>query len=131
MVVLPLSIARVSNLLQTSVATQNINSTQAQLTTIEQELATGKQVNQASDNPSSAAVIQQLQKTLDYSAQYSTNITQGTNQLNEVDSTLGDVTTLLTQAQSIASANATDASSTRPCMDRTIPRLLWACAKDG
>jgi flagellar hook-associated protein 3 FlgL len=106
MIILPLQIARVSDLLTASVATQNIDSTQAQLVTLEQELSTGKQVNQPSDNPSSAAIIQQLQKTLDYSAQYSTNITQGTNQLSEVDSTLGSITTLLTQAQSIASANA-------------------------
>jgi flagellar hook-associated protein 3 len=106
MVILPLQIARVSDLTQTSVATQDINGTQAQLLTLEQELSTGKQVNEPSDNPSSAAIIQQLQKTLDYSAQYTTNITQGTNQLNEVDTSLGSISTLLTQAQSVASANA-------------------------
>jgi len=105
MVILPLQTARVSVLLQQSVATENIDNTQSQLLNIEQELTTGKQVNQPSDNPSSAAIIQQLQKTLDYSAQYSTNITLGSNQLKQVDSTLGNITTLLTQAQSIASAN--------------------------
>jgi len=111
MTILPLDIARVSNLLQTSVATQNIDSTQSQLVNIEEELSTGKKVNQPSDNPSSAAIIQQIQKTLDYSTQYSSNIAQGTNQLNQVDSTLGNITTLLTQAQSIASANASSTVS--------------------
>ena len=111
MSILPLSIARVSNLLQTSVATQNIDGTQAQLVQIEQELATGKAVNQVSDNPSSAVVIQQIQKTLDYSTQYSSNITQATSQLNEAESQLGNVTTLLTQAQSIASANVASTTS--------------------
>jgi flagellar hook-associated protein 3 FlgL len=111
MVILPLQLARVSNLTQASVATQNIDSTQGQLTQIEEELSTGKAVNQVSDNPSSAAIIQQLQKTLDYSTQYSTNITQGTSQLNEVESTLGNITTLMTQAQSVASANVSDTVS--------------------
>jgi flagellar hook-associated protein 3 FlgL len=111
MTILPLDTARVSQLLSTSINTQNINSVQSQMLTVQQELSTGKQVNQPSDNPSSAAIIQQLQKTLDYSTQYSSNITQGTNQLNEVDSTLGNLTTLLTQAQSIASANVSNTVS--------------------
>jgi flagellar hook-associated protein 3 len=111
MSVLPLSIARVSNLLQTSVATQNIDGTQAQLLQVEQELSTGKAVNQVSDNPSAAVVIQQLQKTLNYSSQYSSNITQATSNLNETESQLGNITTLLTQAQSIASANVASTTS--------------------
>ena len=111
MVTLPLQLARVSNLLQSSVATQTIDSTQQSLLTLEQQLSTGKAVNQVSDNPSAAAVIEQLQKTLDYRTQYSTNISAGTDQLNEVDSTLGDVTTLLTQVQSVASANVSNTVS--------------------
>lgn len=97
--------------MQASIATQNIDSTQAQLTHLEQELSTGKAVNVASDNPSAAAMIQQLQKTLSYSTQYSTNITQATSTLNQTESTLGNITTLLTQAQSIASANVSDTTS--------------------
>lgn len=109
--ILPLSIARVSNLLQTSVATQNIESTQTQMLQVEQELSTGKAVNQPSDNPSAAVVIQQLQKTLDYSTQYSGNITQAQNGLNDTEAQLTNVTTLLTQAQSIASANVASTTS--------------------
>lgn len=109
--IVPLTSDRVSNLTQTLVATQNIDSTQSQLLQVEQELSTGKAVNVPSDNPSAAAMIQQLQKTLDYSTQYSTNISQATSTLNETDSTLGSITTLLTQAQSIASANVSDTVS--------------------
>jgi flagellin-like hook-associated protein FlgL len=112
MSVLPLSIARVSNLLQTNTATQNIDSTQAQLLQVEQELSTGKKVSVFSDDPSSAVVIQTLQKTMDYATQYSANVTAAQSQLNETESQLGNVTTLLTQAQSIASANV--ASTTSP-----------------
>jgi flagellin-like hook-associated protein FlgL len=111
MSILPLSLSRVTDLLQSSVATQNINSVQAQLVKVEEELSTGKAVNAPSDNPASAAIIQQLQSTLSYSTQYATNISQATSQLNETDSTLGNITTLLTQAQSIASANVSDTVS--------------------
>ena len=106
-----LQTVRISNLFQGSLATQTINDTQQQLVEVEQELSTGKAVSQPSDNPSSAAVIEQLQKTIDYRAQYSTNITQGSSQLSEVDSTLGSLTALLTQAQSIASQNASSTVS--------------------
>ena len=108
---LPIGLSRVSQLMQGSIATQNIDSTQAQLTQLEQELSTGKAVNVASDNPSAAAMIQQLQKTLDYSTQYSTNISQATSTLSQTESSLGNITTLLTQAQSIASANVSDTTS--------------------
>ena len=111
MMVLPLSTTRVSNLTQGSVATVNIDNMQAQLTQIEQELSTGKAVNVASDNPSAAAMIQQLQKTLDYNTQYATNINQAGSGLKQTDATLGNITTLLTQAQSIASANVSNTVS--------------------
>jgi flagellin-like hook-associated protein FlgL len=48
-------IIRVSNLLQTAASTQAIDQTQQQLLQIQNELSTGKQVNQPSDNPSAAA----------------------------------------------------------------------------
>jgi flagellar hook-associated protein 3 FlgL len=101
----PIQLARVSALQMSYVANESINSTQSQILQIEQELSTGKAVNQPSDNPSAAAIIQQLQKTLDDQSGFTNNVNQAQSQLGEVDSTLGDLTNLLTQAQSIASAN--------------------------
>ncbi len=111
MVILPLQTARVSNALSATLATQQVTQTQNQLLVVEQELATGKQVNRPSDNPAAAAVIQQLQQTLDDHTQYATNISRGTDQLNQVDSTLTSVTGLLTQAQSVAQANVSTTTS--------------------
>jgi flagellar hook-associated protein 3 FlgL len=101
----PIQLARVSNLQFGYTATQTINQTQQQLLQVQTQLSTGKRVNQPSDDPSSAAVIQQLQKTLDDQKGYTNNVNQAQSQLGEVDSTLGDLTSLLQQAQSIASAN--------------------------
>src|SRR5436309_1817764 len=105
MAILPLQLARVSNLLRTSVATQNIASTQQQLLEVQNELSTGKKINTPSDDPGQAAIVQQLQKTLESRKAYSDNLKQAGDQLGEVDSTLGDLTDLLKQAQTIASAN--------------------------
>ena len=88
MAILPLSLARVSQTLQTDVATGNINSTEQQLLEVQNELSTGKRVNVPSDDPGASAIIQQLQKTLEQRQSFSSNIQQGNDQLGEADSTL-------------------------------------------
>jgi flagellin-like hook-associated protein FlgL len=106
-----LSSARISDLYRDTVASSNLDSVQVQLANMEQELSTGKAVTAPSDNPTAAASIEQLQKTITYQTQYTTNLTQGTAQLNEVDSSLGGLSTLLNQAQSIASQNVSNLTS--------------------
>lgn len=108
MAVLPLNLARVSNNLRSSIALSQIELTQAQLTNVQNELTTGKIVNTPSDNPGSAAMIQEIDKTLEKRDAYSANLDSAKTNLAEVDSTLGDVSDLLTQAQTIASANVGD-----------------------
>jgi len=113
---IPIQFSRVTDLLQTQVTSQTINETQQQLLTLENELSTGKQVNQPSDNPAAAAAILQLQQTLAARTGWSNNVTAATSQLGEADSTLNSLTQLLQQAQTIASQ---DASSTTPASQRT------------
>src|SRR5205814_6313054 len=105
MAILPLQLARVSNLLRTSVATQSIASTQQQLLEVQNQLSTGKRLNAPSDDPGSAAIAEQLRKTLEQRQAFSDNLKAAGSQLGEVDSTLGDLGDLLKQAQTIASAN--------------------------
>jgi flagellar hook-associated protein 3 FlgL len=106
----------VSNLLQGSLADQSISSIQSQLLTVENQLTTGKQVNQPSDNPAAAAMILQLQKTLDQRTSYASNLSNQQTQLGNVDSTLQSVSNLLLQAQNIASS---DVGSTTSQQQRT------------
>jgi flagellar hook-associated protein 3 FlgL len=105
MAILPLQIARVSNAMRLNTASSSLTRTQAQLLRVQNELTTGKRLNTPSDAPGDAAVAQQLRKTLEQRKAYLGNMTQATTQLSAVDSTLGDVNKLLTQAQQIASAN--------------------------
>src|SRR5215470_2462461 len=105
MAILPLQLARVSNLLRTDVTQSTIAKTQQQLLEVQNELSTGKKLNAPSDNPGDAAIAQQLRKLLEQRQAYSDNLKSAGNQLSEVDSTLGDLSDLLNQAQTIASAN--------------------------
>jgi flagellar hook-associated protein 3 len=106
MSLLPLNLARVSNLMRTDMVSQQVTRTQAQLLQVQDQLSTGKRIGRPSDDPADAAVAMQLQKTLEQRQAFSDNIDAARSQLSEVDSTLGDLTDLLQQAQQIASANA-------------------------
>jgi flagellar hook-associated protein 3 FlgL len=99
----PLQPAGVSTLQVSDAALQSINSAQTQLLQVENQISTGKQLNVPSDNPGASAVVVQLQQTLNVQQTYSNNITQATSQLGETDNTLGTLTGLLQQAQSLAS----------------------------
>jgi flagellar hook-associated protein 3 FlgL len=105
MAILPLPIARVSNLLQTSVASNSISRVQSQLLEVQNQLSTGKRLNTPSDDTGAAAIAQQIRKTLEQRQAYATNLQSASSQLGEVDSTLGDMSDLMNQAQTIASAN--------------------------
>ncbi len=105
MAILPTSLARVSNLLRTSVVSQSISTIQEQLLQVQNELATGRKINSPSDDPGDAAVAQQLRKALEQQKSYAANLSSANNQLSTVDSASSDLNDLLLQAQSIASAN--------------------------
>jgi flagellar hook-associated protein 3 FlgL len=115
MAILPLASARVSTLQWSSVTQQQIDTTEQQLLQSENELSTGKKVNVGSDDPGAADMIMQLNQSLNQSQAYSTNLNTAQSQLSEVDSTLGSVTTLIQQAQGIAS---TDVNSTASASQR-------------
>ncbi|MDQ3439467.1 MAG: hypothetical protein M3478_03860 [Planctomycetota bacterium] len=105
MAILPTQLARVSNQLRTSVSQNTIARTQKSLLEVQNELITGKRIISPSDDPGDAAIVQQLRKTLEQRGAYLGNVKQAGSHLGEVDSTLGDLTDLLQQAQDIASAN--------------------------
>jgi flagellar hook-associated protein 3 FlgL len=103
-----------------------IDGTQTQLQTLENELSTGIAVSQPSDNPSAAAVIMQLQQTLSRTGTYSDTINSTTSQLSQSDSSLGTLTNLLQQAQEIASADV--GSTTTPAQrqaDVTVVQSIY------
>jgi flagellar hook-associated protein 3 FlgL len=115
MTILPITSNRVSLLQRSVQSSTTIDSTEAQISTLGQELATGRAVTVPSDDPSAAVVIQSLTQQLSDASTYSSNITAAQDQLNDADSTLGSLSTLLTQATSTA---ATNLNSTTTAADR-------------
>jgi len=105
MAILPLQLARVSSLLKTSVATGTIARTQQSLLGVQNQLSTGKRLSAPSDDPGAAAVAQQLRKTLEKREAYAANLRHAAGHLGAVDTTLADLSDLLRETQTIASAN--------------------------
>src|SRR5271170_8064116 len=101
MSVVPITTAGVSNLLRGQIPLESITQTQQQLLQVQNELSTGKSVNTPSDNPAAAAAIEQLNQSIEQGQAYNTNLQSAQSNLSQVDSSLGSLNTLLTQAQSI------------------------------
>ena len=68
MAIVPVQLARVSNLLRSSVSQGQITRTQRNLLDVQNQLSTGKRIIAPSDDPGDAAVTQQLQKLLEQRA---------------------------------------------------------------
>jgi flagellar hook-associated protein 3 FlgL len=105
MAIVPTNLARVSNLLRTSVAVSSMTRTQRMLLDVQNQLTTGQRLNTPSDDPGDSAVVLQLQKTLEQRSGYLDNIASAKNTLSSVDTSLDGLTGILRQAQQIASAN--------------------------
>ncbi len=123
--ILPIPSVRVSALQLATSSAATITSTEAQISQLGLELSSGQAVTKPSDDPSAAVVIQTLRQQLSDNTQYATNVTAATNQLSDADTTLGSLTTLLTQAVSTASANlsSTEDASSRSAAADTIDSI--------
>ncbi len=108
MAILPANLSRVSNVLRANTSLNQISRTQAALMRAQNELTTGRRLNAPSDDPGEASIAVQIRKTLEKREAYDNNLRRAGNALSEVDSTLGDVTNLLLEAEQIASANVGD-----------------------
>jgi flagellar hook-associated protein 3 len=126
MSVLPVGISRVSDLMRANSLTQQIDGTQAQLLQVENEMSTGKAVNTPSDNPAAAAIIMQLNQTLNRQQSYNDTINSVSAQLSQTDSSLGNLSTLLQQAETIASADVgSDVTQTQRTSDASVVQSLY------
>jgi flagellar hook-associated protein 3 FlgL len=85
----------------------------SQLTQLQEEAATGKSINQPSDNPAGTSQVLSLNAQLGRFNQYSSNISDGQSWLNTADTTLGSVVKALNQVQTdvLSGANASAQAS--------------------
>ncbi len=106
----------VSRVTQASAAIRMVADLQSglsQLTQLQEEAATGKAINQPSDNPAATSEVLSLNAQLGRFQQYSANISDGQSWLNTADTTLGSVVKALNQVQTdvLSGANASAQAS--------------------
>ncbi len=90
--------------------------------TAQQQIATGRQVNQISDNPAASAEVTLNHIQASEDTQYLQNISALTAQGNTIDSTLSSVVTALTQAVSLGTegANGTLSAANRQAIAQEV-----------
>jgi flagellar hook-associated protein 3 len=107
----PLNIARVSSQLQGRLLMGTIQTNQVDMLKVQTQLSTQQRLNRASDDPAAALGIQSLKRQIAGNDNFTKNLNFVSGFLSQADATLGDVSDLITEAQSIASSQL-GASST-------------------
>lgn len=99
----PVNFSRYTQLMGSTAVSQNVDSLQQQMQTVEQQLSTQDKFSQPSQDPGDASIVMGLQRSLDAQNQYLSNVKSSQSRLGEVDSSLSSLTSLVTQANTIAS----------------------------
>ena len=117
---------RISTNMMQQLGINSILQQQSDLSKTQNQLATGKQVLVASDNPVAASQMLSLQHTIDTTNQYQSNITSATNRLNFEEGVLQNTTNILQQVRTLAIAgnNATQTNQTRGYIASQIRQQL-------
>lgn len=102
MSMIPSSIGRVPNLLSSQIALGNITRTNLSLLRVQEQLATGRQINRTSDDSIRSATVLELNNRLQRSVQTQRNIDHGTASLGILDKSLGEAGDLAQEAKQLA-----------------------------
>ena len=89
----------------------DLTQTQNQMQTAENQLSSGLQVQQASDDPGAVMEILQIQSELGQNQQLQTNLNSATTELDTADSSLQDAVQQLTNATSLGTEGASSTTS--------------------
>src|ERR1035437_6745015 len=101
---IPLPIGRVATQMQSALALGTLQADQVSLLKVEQQISSGKRLTQPSDDPAATVGIMRLNSQVAANNQYSSNLNFATGFLGVADSQLGQASTLVTQAQSLANS---------------------------
>src|ERR1700733_4912771 len=94
-------IGRITNQMSSQMTLSGIETALDRLDTTQQELSTGKSINQPSDNPAGTALALQLNTQLSNLTSYSNNVTDGTGWATAQSSALADITSRLRRVQEL------------------------------
>ncbi len=100
---IPSNLARVPVSLSSQAMLSNLTRTSARLLEAQVQLASGRQVNKASDNPIGASLMIALQRSMDIRQQRFINYDRAESLMNVADAAMGEATDIVLQARDIAS----------------------------
>jgi flagellar hook-associated protein 3 FlgL len=115
---------RITTQMTTASVLASINNVQDQLATTQQQLSTGKRINQPSDDPYGTSLAIQLKNDLQGLSNYNNAVTDGTAWASAADTSLTNVMSMLQRAQELTvqasngDESATDLSSTADEIDQ-------------
>src|SRR5581483_733224 len=96
-----MTLTRITALMTSNQILSEINSSQTALANTEEELSTGKTINQPSDNPYGAALAVQLNGQLNQLNDYNNNITDGQAWTQTATSALNSIQEQVQRAQEL------------------------------
>ena len=110
-----------------------LNSAAERMDRIQQQLATGKRIERASDDPSGAALALSHRKSIAFETQMRRNMENGTAFLNVTESALNGATEILQRARelSVQAANGTNGPSERASISAEVGQLIQGLAQVG
>jgi flagellin-like hook-associated protein FlgL len=124
MSMIPSNLARVPNMLISSVQLQNITRTNVEYLKVQAELSTGRVVNRPSDDAAAAAAIGVLDNEIERSDQRQRNIQHAQSVLDFTDATLGELSEMFLQAQGVASSMIQADGQTREAQAVVVDSLI-------
>jgi len=104
----------------------NLQTLNEQTEQTQEQISSGKTINQPSDNPGELGDVLELESELGNVNQVSQNLTQVTNQANTAETALENATTVLDQVNSLGEqgANSTTSASTRSALSQQVEQAL-------
>ncbi len=101
---IPANLSRVPNALASQLLLSGVNRTNVDLLTVQQQMASGQRVTRYSDDAIAGAAIGAILQRLQNGKQVLSNLNGAQNNLDYLDTTIGDATDLVREAKSIASS---------------------------
>jgi flagellar hook-associated protein 3 FlgL len=119
-------IGRITSQMTTQSVLTSIMNVQDQMDTTQEQLSTGKSINQPSDNPYGASLAVQLNSDLSGLSAYSSNVTDGTAWASAATTALQNVQSMLQRVQEVVTqaANGTESSADRAASADEVNQLI-------
>ena len=124
---------RITTQMTTASVLSSINNVQDQMATTQEQLSTGKSINQPSDNPYGASLAIQLKNDLAGLNNYTSNITDGTAWASAADTSLQNVMSMLQRAQelTVQASNGVESSTDLSATADEIDQLADAIKQEA